>query len=783
MQWCRMTESYSDPYILYEKALKAGMTFFTLTDHNSIDGCLMLRERYEELIINGVESTVSFPEDSCKIHLLIYGVTEQQFTEIQRLRKDIYQLRDFIKENNLAHSVAHATYSIQGKGMTAAHLEKLIVLFNTFEIMNGARNKSDNLAWRAILESLTPQILYDLQKKYKLKPFDDEPWKKGFTGGSDDHAGIFTGSTYTQARVKNTEEFLHAIKNKKTKAAGRHSDYQSLVYSIYKIIYDSSRTVNKSSSRTLLGELTEKVFEQKPVGLINGFRIKRLKARAKKRQDEVCYFFHELAQGIKTRQFPSPDDAIQYIDSKVTRVSDAFIRHLFNSFGHDLSTAGLFKIVKNISASIPGILMMLPFLVTLKHMHENRTVVQQLISDLGVEGLRTGQRILWFTDTINDLNGVSATLREIGWICNKMGYDLKIVTSFPETTETKGMPPNAINLGCIHSFSLPYYDHFTFNIPSILGSLKIIYDYDPDKIYISTPGPVGLLGMLAAKLMHVKTVGFYHTDFSLQAREIAHDTSVSEILESYTKWFYSMTDEVKVPTKAYLNLLGNRGYEPQKLTVFKRGIDEHFMLPNPIKNNMQVDTLLKKGGINLLYAGRISREKGLDFLLKIYEGIVASRQDVKLLIVGDGPYLSELKNKYERLREVVFTGRIEHNELAGIYRKAHLFLFPSTTDTFGRVVVEAQACGLPVVVSDAGGPRELILDGKTGLVAKAGDRADWEEKIKIMLHMLEHSPALYHKMKENAHRYVVENYRWETVLNTIIGGTTQFEAMIEKKIA
>lgn len=783
MQWSRMAESYSDPFSGCEKALRAGMTFFTLTDHNSIDGCLMLRERYGELIINGVESTVSFPEDDCLIHLLIYGMTEKQFSEIQLLRKDIYQLRDFIKEQDLAHSVAHATYGIQGKSLTPVHLEKLIVLFNTFEIMNGARNRSDNMAWQAILESLTPESIYDLQRKHGLKPFDDTPWEKGFTGGSDDHAGIFTGRTYTLARAESPERFLQAIKNKETKAGGRHGDYQSLVYSIFKIIYDFSRTRSKVVSRTLIGELMEKVFEEKPVGLINRLRIKRLRRRAKKTQSEIYRSFLDLAGGIEKQKFLAPDDAIQFIDSRVTRISDAFLSRFLVSLGDGVDVLSLFRHAKNMGGSFSGILLALPFFLTLKHMHENRAVVERLVSNLGMEDFKEGRKILWFTDTINDLNGVSETLREIGWLCSGIGFDLKIVTSLPRDADTGNLPSNVINLGCIHSFRLPYYNHFAFNIPSILGSLKEIYNFDPDRIYISTPGPLGLIGLLASRLMHVRTVGFYHTDFTLQAREIEQDRSVPELLESYTKWFYSKTDEIKVPTNTYLSILKSRGFPSEKLSVFKRGIADVFLPDNQAHDGSSHNKLSTKNGFTFLYAGRISRDKGLDFLFDVYERITDLRPDTKLLIVGDGPYLCELKMRPVRSGNVYFTGRVDHARLAEIYRKSHVFLFPSTTDTFGRVVLEAQACGLPVVVSDAGGPCELVLDGKTGFVAKAGDIESWEGKIVEILHMTEHLPHLYERMRESARKHVAENFCWERALNTIFGDVYSNETAVEKKIA
>ena len=139
--------------------------------------------------------------------------------------------------------------------------------------------------------------------------------------------------------------------------------------------------------------------------------------------------------------------------------------------------------------------------------------------------------------------------------------------------------PNVINLPFVHEFNLPYYESYCLKVPSVLNSLKEMYLFEPDRIHISTPGPVGLLGLLAAKLMNVKSVGFYHTDFTLQAKEIVEDESVSHMLESYTRWFYAAMDEVMAPTAQYMRILEARGFDPKKLKQFTRGIDFELFKP------------------------------------------------------------------------------------------------------------------------------------------------------------------------------------------------------------
>ncbi|OPY70058.1 MAG: GDP-mannose-dependent alpha-mannosyltransferase [Syntrophorhabdaceae bacterium PtaU1.Bin034] len=782
MQRWRIAESYSDPFFIHEKALKAGMSLVTLTDHNSIEGCLVLKERYGDTVLTGVETTAHFPEDNCKVHLLIYGISEKEFAEIQVLRKDIYELRAYIREKNLAHSVAHATYSVQAGRLTVAHLEKLIVLFNVFEVINGGRNRSDNTAWKNILEHLTPECLHALCRKHSLEPFDSEPWLKGFTAGSDDHGGIFIGRTYTVTDGESAHDVLHALKTRQTRAEGRHSDYQTLVFSIYKVVHDSSRYSDAGTSRTLLGQLTEALFEGKKVSITNRIRLSRLKTRAKETENDVYGSFKKLVDELNNQRFETMEDAIRLVYTRIARFSDGFLRLLFSSLGPDLAKLDFFAMTRNVQAALPGVFLSLPFFMTLRHLNENRALVNRLASVLNIDTLHEGRRVLWFTDTINDLNGVSVTLREVGRLAYERGLNVKIVTSL-DSGEVSGLPPNVLNLPFIHQFELPYYESYRLKIPSILTSLKELYMFDPDRVYISTPGPLGLLGLLVAKLMNVKSVGFYHTDFALQAREIIEDESVARMLESYSKWFYSTMDEIRVPTLRYLRMLEERGFDPKHMRLFTRGIDLDLFRPQSVPGTMSLnhDPGSENGKI-MLYVGRVSQDKGLDFLFEVYRRIAATRPDVGLSVVGDGPYLKELKAKTS-LPRVTFFGKKNHSELPDVYARSHLFVFPSTTDTFGKVVLEAQACGLPAVVSDAGGPQEIIVHGKTGFVAKANDISDWCEKIENILRLIDGSSNQYRKMREDSRAHIVRNFDWETGLDSMLGLVHHEETEVEKKIA
>ena len=170
-------ESYTDPETIYRKAKENGMTYVTITDHNRIDGALLLKKNHPEDTFVSMEATTYFPEDGCKIHILLYDITEEQFLIIQELRKNIYDLRRYIIDENIAYSLAHATYSVNNK-LTLDHIEKLILLFDVFEVINGARSKRSNNLWHTVLTGLTPEIINDLKIKHNIDPASDKPGSK-----------------------------------------------------------------------------------------------------------------------------------------------------------------------------------------------------------------------------------------------------------------------------------------------------------------------------------------------------------------------------------------------------------------------------------------------------------------------------------------------------------------------------------------------------------------------------------------------------------------------------
>jgi glycosyltransferase involved in cell wall biosynthesis len=237
---------------------------------------------------------------------------------------------------------------------------------------------------------------------------------------------------------------------------------------------------------------------------------------------------------------------------------------------------------------------------------------------------------------------------------------------------------------------------------------------------------MGLVGLLAAKMLNLQTSGIYHTDIPEYVRILTEDRFLESLAWSYMHWLYGQVDTVFVNSEFYRKCWIDRGFAPEKLKILPRGLDTELF--NPVRRDL---TFWPGSGTNgsevrLLYVGRISREKDLDVLATAYKKIRRAGHPVKLYFVGLGPYRDAL---VASLPDAIFLGYLKGEALAKAYASADVFVFPSTTDTFGNVVLEAQASGLPVIVSDLGGPKELVEDGTTGIVTKAHDASDFARAI------------------------------------------------------
>lgn len=764
-------ESYSDPEFIYKLARRRGMDWVTITDHNEIAGSLQLHMEHPHRAFTGVEATATFPEDGCAVHVLVWGLSEAQFGLVQKTRRDIYQLRDLLRDEELACAVAHPTCPVNDR-LSLAHLEKLMVLFDVFEGINGGRDRRSNETWIAAMRALTPERLDDLANKHHLQPWGEQSWIKAFTGGSDDHAGLFVGCTYTEAEAVDATAFLQSLRTKEHQAAGRSSDYQSLAFTVAKVIQDHHATHDAKADKSAIGRVAKM--------LTDGDGSKQTEppthAAGKKHHLKTTREMLALWQQLKQHKQASIDAKLSMVYDTLADISDDAVGRLVKSLT-EVKSGELEHLGKSISQLLPVGALYFSFLASAQHLQKARGLLEELQAAFGSKPRK--EHILWFTDTLTDLNGAAATLRGIAGAAHQHGLDLQMVTSLPDDPGDEELPPNIVNLEAVQTLKLPYYDRLTLRMPSLLRALKRVCQLEPDVIYISTPGPIGLLGLLVARVLHIRAVGFYHTDFQRQTQAITGDDSVADLMDRYSRWFYRAMDEVRAPTQEYARILAEQGLNPQHIRLFPHGLDVAQFCPRDDERAFLRTHLRVASGPLLLYAGRISKDKDLDFMASVYGEILKYRPNTNLLIVGDGPYLDEFKRQMRPYPRVVFTGGLPRERLPRIYAAADLFLFPSTTDTFGMAVLEAQSCGVLALVSDVGGPQEIIVNGVTGYVIKARDKEAWVARIMQNISMMESYPGRFQRMRSHARERVVSHYAWDNVLHELFSEDTPAEVTMQ----
>jgi glycosyltransferase involved in cell wall biosynthesis len=244
--------------------------------------------------------------------------------------------------------------------------------------------------------------------------------------------------------------------------------------------------------------------------------------------------------------------------------------------------------------------------------------------------------------------------------------------------------------------------------------LRHVYEEGYTYIHSATPGPIGLAGLAAARILKLPVSGTYHTAIPQYAAYLTGDDAIEQLVWRYILWYYKQMEYVYVPSTDTGDSLVEKGVDADRIVLYPRGVDTESYHPGFARDYYQKKHQLN-GKTRLLYVGRVSKEKNMPILADAFKRICRDRNDLQLIVVGDGPYLDEMKRDLSSC-PALFTGYLTGSELASAYADADLFVFPSTTDTFGNVILEAQASGLPVLVTDTGGPRENILPEQTGKV-------------------------------------------------------------------
>jgi len=380
-------------------------------------------------------------------------------------------------------------------------------------------------------------------------------------------------------------------------------------------------------------------------------------------------------------------------------------------------------------------------------------------------------KIAIFTDTFTpQVNGVTKTLNKLKEYMDLNGIEYKFFVP------AEGDPSNTQRTISFYSIRFHLYPECKIALPRY-GEVKSVLDnFKPDLIHIVTPFSVGLMGLKYGRENRIPIVSSYHTNF-VEYFKYYKLQFLEGFYWKYFNWFHSFCHINFCPSLDTLTKLQKKGIT--NLKIWDRGIEANLYTPENYSKEIR-GKYVKKDEKLILYVGRIAAEKELDVLLKAAIILNQKNSAYKLLIIGEGPQLDELKEL--SIPNVIFGGYKFGHELQQIYASADVFAFPSSTETYGNVILEAMASGLSVIATYEGGVKENLLDGINGLTFKAGSSLDMANKIETLLnnHQLRISlaqNAREHAIKKSWHRVFERLFAdYQSIVNTAKGKTKNLSA-------
>ncbi len=764
----------------------AGTHAITITNHNNARSCFDLLNAGEDIVV-GAEFTCDVPDLDIGIHVLAYGFTPQQEIRLNHLRKNLYHFLAFTKEQNIPTIWAHPlNFYAPNRTPSPESMEKLLLCFERFECMNGQRNSWQNLLTTNWVKSATPEKIERISKRTGLSPteFCSRAHTKILTGGSDDHFGVFAGTTGTLIKIPNLKErlkerpmsdlVLEALRWGDVAPYGGWNDGEKL--SLALLDYLTSLALNMedpglgriflhkgtNQEKLIAIGITNAVHElrrhrftmhflrafhhalrgQRP-GMLTRFLMRRRHGRfldlAERfahgpnllrlgEQPKVVMNVHflfrafaeltveKLAQHLKKLEVNGKVE-IGKIDDILSKLElPSTLRNLVadgntgnNKSRYSKVPFSIGKVVDSLSFPViaSGIVLSAAF-ASAKVLHKERSFLTSLAKEFPT--LNPPQRILWVTDTFCDKNGVSGVLQQVLKEIHKYNLPIDILTCHSSLQSEN----NLHVVKPLGEFTLASYPQQPFRIPDILEIHDRFEQGAYGQIICSTEGPMMFVALYLKHAHSVPAHFFVHTDWLAFCRDTLHLSEIqSDRVRRILRTMYKSFDGLFVLNSEQRTLFGGRDFQIPANKIFQTAHwpDSIF---RPISTNQQKEKRDDTAPI-LMFAGRLSAEKGIFDLPEIFAAARAENSNVRFVIAGTGPDERALK---QAMPEAEFLGWQTSEDLCQWYNRASMLLLPSRFDTFGCVVLEAMACGLPVCAYRNKGPADIIIHEKCGFLSE-----------------------------------------------------------------
>lgn len=313
-----------------------------------------------------------------------------------------------------------------------------------------------------------------------------------------------------------------------------------------------------------------------------------------------------------------------------------------------------------------------------------------------------------------EINGVSLTLsRLVQGLCAR-NHQVQLIRP-RQTRVDQAMRHGGFEEVLMRGMPIPRYPELKLGLPGKRALIEAWTLKRPDLVHIATEGPLGWSALQAARRLRLPVTSDFRTNFHAYSEHYGVGWLRKPIV-AYLRKFHNLTRLTMVPTQALRAELMAGGFE--NVQVVARGVDTQRFQPQRRSEALRAQWGAGAHTLVLLAVGRLAAEKNLDMVLRAFDAMRAAHPDVKLVFVGDGPLRESLQ---QRCPEAQFAGMRQQEELAAYYASADLFLFPSVTETFGNVTIEALASGLPVLAFDTAAAADWVRHGANGWLVPPGD--------------------------------------------------------------
>jgi predicted metal-dependent phosphoesterase TrpH len=596
-----LPECATPPEEVYELAKRRGMDFVTITDHDTIDGCLEIADRDDVFISE--ELTVWFRGEPQAVHLLCFGISPDDHAWLQEHNRDLEACAEYLHSREISCSLAHPFYAVEAP-LTPAHRRMLAQLFPVWETRNGSRARELNM----------PAAIYI------------ETHGGTGTGGSDDHAGVDIGRTFTETPPAATpEEFLRHIREGRAEARGEQGSAAKWAHSAMAL-----------GTRALL--LKDAASNgNSPVGEPDPDAILKIAQRVMSEGD--------VRSGESAGDL-GPEDARALLNAFVAAVGVEPGRALIEQMqADDFSHAELARRARRI------------------HERRLREVVERTVVEIGSGGERselaaraveTGRnlfraaipaipyapaaaflgkekakltpaegpkRVALVADAIGGVHGVTHTIeriRELG----VPGYEVEVIGTDRNVDR---------RLSAVAEVEIPFYAGLEIGIPSLPAMVEVLAEGRFDAVHVTAPGPAGVTAVLIARIMELPVLGSWHTELGAYAGLRSSSPQLEQGMDMALSLFYRQCGRVLSPSPASDDSLARLGVDRAAIGRWGRGVDTSRFDHAPRDANSN------PGEISVLYVGRLTREKGVDLLAESFVRAHDADPRLHLLLSGGGP--------------------------------------------------------------------------------------------------------------------------------------------------